>query len=237
MRRRSLVVGIIAAVLVLGLGAVAMSAGPFEQPAEGQQFLYFGPAEDGSDPDMPESTDNDVAHFDTTSGEPVGMFRRLGQPGSDAGEQVFELDNQLGVKYFLESPRQCGAGSPRIQLAVDEDGDGSPDGNLHGHIPDPPAYNNNCPNDKWVYVDLADDEPRWEIGPGLTGARAFPFYTWTEVEGFLGPAFVTEGMLIEDAQAFKGDNRGIAFYDLVSIGNRTFEDHNDSGERGNSVRP
>jgi hypothetical protein len=219
MRRRSVVIVVAVAALMLGATTMAVSSDLFEGPSEGQQFKYFGPAFDDTDPDQetPGVDDNDVAHFDTTGEAPVGMFRNV-------GELVWELDNQLGFKYFLVN-RTCGAGSPRIQLAVDEDGDGVADGNLHGHVRPPWA---NCPSGKWVYEDLTDDELRWEVGVGLTGARAFPFRTWTEIENLLGPATVLSGMLVEDSHAFSAANKGHAYYDLVTIGNRTFEDHNDS---------
>ncbi|HEX2038689.1 MAG TPA: hypothetical protein VHF47_03035 [Acidimicrobiales bacterium] len=215
MRRRVLVV-VVAAVLLLGAAATAVSSDLFESPSEGQQFQYFGTAFDDTDPDQAESSDNDVAHFDTTSGLPVGLRRNV-------GELVRELDNQLGFRYFMAN-RSCGAGSPRVQLAVDTDGDGVANGNLHGHVR--PPYT--CAEDKWVYEDLTDDELRWEVGVGLPGTRAFPHRTWTEIEALLGNALVLTGALIEDSQAFAESNRGHAYYDLVSIGNRTFEDHNDT---------
>jgi hypothetical protein len=224
--------------LVLSFSAVAFSqppspTPPFEQPSEGFPFAYFGAAEDAADPDQPEASDNDVAHFDTTGEEPVGMFRKLGQPGSQAGETVFGLDNQLGFKYFFVD-RTCGGGSPRIQLAIDLDGDGDSEGNLHGHVSPPWA---GCEMEEWVYENLTDDQLRWEVGAGLPGSRPFPFFTWDEIETAFGTASVLEGSLVEDAHAFSAPNRGDAFYDLVSIGNRTFEDHNDSAQRGEGNAP
>lgn len=221
MRARTMAALGVAGVLIVGAAGTAISDEVFESGAEGPQFQYFGPARDAADPDQPESMDNDVALFDTTSGAPVGLTRKV-------DERVLELDNQLGFKYFMLD-RQCGAGSPRMQLAVDLDGDGVSDGVIHGHIR--PPYTS-CEDEQWVYEDLTDDLPRWEITGTLPGARAFPFYTWTEVEGLLGGALVTRGTLIEDSQAFAVANRGHAFYDLVSIGNRTFEDHNDTADTG-----
>lgn len=221
MRARTVAALGVAGALMVGAAGTAISDEVFESPAEGQQFQYFGPARDASDPDQPESMDNDVARFDTTTGAPVGMTRKV-------DERVFELDNQLGFKYFMAN-RNCGAGSPRIQLAVDEDGDGTADGNLHGHV-EPPTFA--CATGKWVYQDLTDDLLRWEIGAGLSGSGGFPYKSWSQVEAVLGSAMVVRGSLIEDSQAFKVDNRGIAYYDLVSIGNRTFEDHNDTADTG-----
>ena len=210
---------LLGAVAALVPGAVAISADVFE--SQGQKFHYFGPATDATDPDQPESSDNDVARFDTTGEAPVGMTRKV-------DETVFALDNQLHFKYFLQN-RTCGAGSPRIQLAVDTDGDGDVEGNLHGHVRPPYSA---CPPDKWVFEDLTDDELRWEIGAGLPGSRSFPYYTWTEVEGLLGAAIVRRGTLIEDSHAFSPANKGVAYYDNVQIGNQDFEDHNDSANTG-----
>ncbi|HEV2812636.1 MAG TPA: hypothetical protein VGW10_05225 [Solirubrobacteraceae bacterium] len=212
----ALLFGIVAALVP---GTIAVGSSLFE--SQGQQFHYFGPATDATDPDQPESSDNDVARFDTTGVAPVGMTRKV-------DETVFALDNQLEFKYFYVG-RSCGAGSPRIQLAVDVDGDGDTEGNLHGHVRPPYSA---CAMNKWVFEDTTDDERRWEIGAGLPGARPFPFYTWTEVEGLLGAATVRRGSLIEDSHAFSPANKGEAFYDRVQIGNEHFEDHNDSANTG-----
>ena len=77
--------------------------------------------------------------------------------------KIHQLDNMLEFKAYFQN-RSCGGGSPRIQLAVDLDGDGVSDGNLHGHWP-PPPFSGCLPN-RWAYNDLTDELPRWEIGSG-----------------------------------------------------------------------
>lgn len=194
-------------VVFAGTGSAASGTEPGQQ-----QFHYFGDAEDAFDPENP---DNEVAQFDTTSGAPVGMWRKV-------KETVAELDNQLGFKYFM-SNRSCGAGSPRIDLGLDTNFDGRADAFLEGHV----QPNFVCLLNKWTYQDLTDDLPRWG-SRGLAGGPGNVYAPWSAVEAGFGSVPVVYGQLVEDSQSFKLDNRGIAFYDLVSIGNHTFEDHSDS---------
>jgi len=46
--------------------------------------------------------------------------------------KLADLDNVLEFKSYFEN-RRCGGGSPRIQLAIDLNGDGIPDGNALGY--------------------------------------------------------------------------------------------------------
>jgi hypothetical protein len=206
---------VFAAVALAGVIVTTVAAGSsrFFEPS-GQQFRYFGDARDWTDPQN--RGENDVVRFDTTSGEPVRMTRKV-------RELVRELDNQLEFKYYMKD-RNCGAGSPRIDLALDTNDDGRRDAFLEGHVQ--PDFL--CPvQNTWVYQDLTDDLPRWG-SRGLPGGPGNVYAPWSAVETAFGGVEVLYGMLVEDSQAFKVDNRGIAFYDLVSIGNRTYEDHRDS---------
>jgi hypothetical protein len=199
-----------ALLLVFTVGTAGTASPPREE--SGQKFHFVGNATDALDP---ENQDNEVARFDTTSGAPVAMIRNV-------DELVRELDNQLGFKYFMQN-RNCGAGSPRIDLGLDTNDDGRADAFLEGHVQ--PDFL--CVPNKWIYQDLTDDLPRWG-SRGLTGGPGNVYAPWEVVEAGFGSVNVVYGQLIEDSQSFKLDNRGIAFYDLVSLGNVTFEDHTDS---------
>ena len=211
--RAGFVAAFVAMLVLLATGGVA--GGASESPAP--KFLLFGNAADAVDPQNP---DNEVVLFNTTSGAPVLMFRKV-------FETVAELDNQLEFKYYMQN-RNCGAGSPRIDLGLDTNNDGRADAFLEGHVQ--PDFL--CPNQNmWAYQDLTDELPRWG-SRGLTGGPGPGYVPWRVIEAAFGAVPVVYGMLVEDSQIFKPDNRGIAYYDLVSIGNRTYEDHSDSARCG-----
>ena len=143
------------------------------------------------------------------------------------GIKITALTNQLGLKYYFVGPRTCGGGSPRLTLLVDTDGDGDTDFAAHGHV-NPPAYTA-CSQNKWVYEDLADDLPRWEVTPGgaVPDIPVFPFTPWKPFAAAITAAFpnhrVRAGFLVDDSCSFFPAACGKAHYDLVTIENRTLE--------------
>jgi hypothetical protein len=148
------------------------------------------------------------------------------------GIKITALTNQLGLKYYFVGPRTCGGGSPRITLLIDADGDGDFDFAAHGHV-NPPVYTA-CVADKWTYEDLADDLPRWEVTPGgaVPGIPVFPFTPWKIFAATVTTAFpnhkVLAGFLVEDSCSFFAAACGKAYYDLVTIENRTLETWHDT---------
>ena len=165
---------------------------------------------------------NEVISATMTPAAVALAFRNL-----PPGLKVTALDNQLGLKYYFVAPRTCSAGSPRITLLVDSDGDGDGDFAAHGHV-NPPAYAA-CVTDKWRYEDLADDLPRWEVTPGgaVPGIPVFPLSSWETLEAAIATAFpnhrVFAGFLVDDSCSFSAPACGKAYYDLVTIENRTLE--------------
>jgi hypothetical protein len=149
-------------------------------------------------------------------------FRRL-----NPGIKITALTNQLGLKYYYVAARTCGGGSPRITLLIDSDGDGDFDFAAHGHV-NPPVYTA-CVTNKWKYEDLADDLPRWEVTPGgaVPGIPVFPFTPWKTFAAAVTAAFpnhkVLAGFLVDDSCSFLAATCGKAYYDLVTIENRTLE--------------
>jgi hypothetical protein len=150
-----------------------------ELPGLGHKFeLLFAMMDD----DDPENPTNDTISNVTTPAIPAGFglaFRNL-----PPGIKITALDTQLGFKYYFVD-RSCGGGSPRVTLLVDADGDrdfdqSSGDFAAHGH-PNPFA---GCPPETWVYENLTDNGPRWEVTPGgaVMGIPAFPFSTWDTLE-------------------------------------------------------
>jgi len=152
------------------------------------------------------------------------------------GIKITALTNQIGLKYYFVAPRTCGGGSPRITLLIDSDGDGDTDFAAHGHV-NPPVYTA-CVTNKWKYEDLADDLPRWEVTPGgaVPGIPVFPFTPWKTFAAAVTAAFpnhkVTAGFLVDDSCSFFPAACGKAYYDLVTIENRTLEIWQDTVRNG-----
>jgi len=118
---------------------------------------------------------------------------------------------------------------------VDANGDGdfsqsSGDFAAHGH-PNPFA---GCPPNTWIYENLTDAGPRWEVTPGgsVTGIPVFPFSPWDTLEAAGTTQFpnhkVLAGFLVDDSCSFHAPACGKAYYNLVTIENRTLEIHQDT---------
>lgn len=199
-----------------------------ELPGLGHKFELFATMVDDNDP---ENATNDVIS-DFTTATAIGLaFRNL-----PPGIKIHALDTQLGFKYYFVG-RSCGGGSPRVTLLVDADGDGdfqqgggSPDFAAHGH-PNPFA---GCPMNTWVYENLTDNGPRWEVTPGgaVMGIPVFPFSTWDVLEAAVTAQFlnhkVLAGFIVDDSCSFFLAACGEANFDLLTIENRTLENDQDT---------
>lgn len=180
-----------------------------ELPGLGHKFELIGAMVDDDDPENPT---NDTVSATMTTTNFALAYRNL-PPGIKIGA----LDNQLHLKYFFESPRNCGGGSPRLTLLVDADGDrdfdqdgpggvgpGDPpdsfDFAAHGHV-NPPFYAA-CVQDEWRLEDMTDPALRWEITPcsvattpvptpilPATFTCPFPFNTWDTLETAVSTTF------------------------------------------------
>lgn len=216
-----------------------------EYPGLGHKFELFGTAVDVQDPTEPPSPNptNDVVMIDTSVGAGWAL-RKLG-----AGVSLPTLDNELNLKYYFVD-RSCGGGSPRISLMIDVDGDRDVDANLHGYAGSLPSFAA-CPPQIWKFEDLTDDAPRWDItqvvndpdgplGPGqplcvpttcVPPAGSGFVITWDVMETFFMTYFpnhvIQAGKLVDDSGWFQ-PARGTAFYDLVTIDNRTLENRQDT---------
>jgi hypothetical protein len=207
-----------------------------ELPGLGHKFRLSFAMMDAQDPENPT---NDVISV-TTTPTTIGVALRDLPPGI----RISALDTQLGFKYYFVG-RSCGGGSPRVTLRVDADGDGdfdqdppigpgdpddSPDFAAHGH-PNPFV---GCPSNQWVYENLTDNGPRWEVTPGgaVAGIPVFPFVTWDILEAAVTAAFpnhrVITGSLVDDSCSFSPASCGEANYDLLTVENRTLENDQDT---------
>lgn len=196
--------------LIIALaGAVTSTRG--EDGGKGQTFLSFGLVSEVQDPENPT---NEVIAFDATTATPAGVFRNFHK-----GTKIVELDNQVQLKYYFVG-RTCTLGTPRIQLAVDLDGDGNSNGNAWGYLGDQ-AFGGGCVAGQWRFEDMTNNAPKWDLsqlGGGMT-------HTWDTMEAFLA-AFpnheVLSGMLVDDPYGF-----GRVYFDNVVMGNREIDNHED----------
>ena len=211
-----------------------------ELPGLGHKFELLGAMRDDKDP---ENATNDVISIDTTGGAIGLAFRNL-----PPGIKIAALDNQLGLKYYFVAPRTCGGGSPRLDLLIDGNGDGvfsqPPDFVAHGHV-NPPSTTACLMND-WVYENMGDKvSRRWEttpLAPVLCGpGGAATMCTWDELEARVTAMFpnhkVLSGFLLDgESCSFAPPPNlaacGKAYFDLVTIENRTLENDQDTVKDG-----
>lgn len=219
----------------------------------GSVYKLFGSAKNTSDPQNPF---NDVISFDTTSTTAVaGAVRLLGDH-----VQVMMLTNQIELKYLLIG-RICGGGSPRIQLAIDGDGDGNfkqtpggPDQNAFGYLGDSDGFQTgNCAQavNHWFHEDMTDAAPKWGLDQWAASGKppvcdaAYLNCRWDEVVRYFQTNWpnhrVLNAVLVDDASGnpFPA-GRGCAYFDLVNTGARTYTNHEDAtggGQQPNNCGP
>ena len=217
--------------LTLSMNVAAMSnpqSSQEELPGLGHKFELIGAMYDDVDP---HNATNDTISDIMTPDNYALAYRAL-----PPGIKIAALTDQLGFKYYFPAPRSCGGGSPRISLAIDSNGDGTADFTAHGHV-DPPYAG--CPMNRWVYQDLSDDLPRWEITPGgaVPSLPGYPYASWSAVVAAITTTFpnhkVLSGYLVDDSCSFFPATCGKAYYDLVTIENRTLENRQDTVKNGN----
>jgi hypothetical protein len=227
--------------LTLVIACMAATAVQAGVPRGETGFLLGGNAQNALDPENP---DNEVIRIDTLSPPLYGTVSRA------LGVRIAQLDNMLEFKSYFQD-RSCGGGSPRIQLAIDLDGDGVADGNAFGYTAPPFA---GCPPNRWQFDDLTDELPRWDVSqllavglpaiPTCTGlptdSPLCPFQThsgyvpWRVFEALLMAVpthRVCSGALVDDS-GWMPAAAGVAYYDIISIGRATWEDWEDSVGRG-----
>lgn len=203
-----------------------------ELPGLGHKFeLLFAMKDD----DDPQNLTNDVISVLTTSAFPAGIgvaFRN-----TPPGFKIAALDHQINLKYFFPM-RSCSGGSPRVQVAIDGDGDrqfvqfpGGPDQNAFGYVGHAP-FGVGCITGEWDIIDMTDNIGRWDLsqfGGGMT-------MTWDLAETFITNSFpnhrVISGSLVDDSCSFALASCGQAYYDLFTYENRTLEQDQDTVKNG-----
>jgi hypothetical protein len=220
-----------------------------ELPGFGPKFELFFAMVKAQDP---RNMVNDVVSVTTTTAFPAGIG--LAVRNLLPGTKIDALTDQLNLKYlFPTSSRTCSGGSPRIQLAIDGDGDGTfaqvtggPDQNAFGYVGHA-AFGVGCITGSWDLIDMAnvmDPTMRWDLSqfvqpvtlpPGVT-PHAPPACdmtcTWQEVVTYIHATFpnhqVLSGSLVDDSCSFDPLACGLADYDLITVANRTLQNSQDA---------
>lgn len=119
-------------------------------PGLGHKFELLFAMMDDQDPQNPT---NDVISFVATPDVPAGIgvaFRNL-----PPGIKIAALDHQIHVKYYFPAST-CQNGGPRIQLAIDTDGDGQSNGNAFGYVGHT-GFGGGCITGEWDVIDMMDN--------------------------------------------------------------------------------
>jgi hypothetical protein len=253
--QKAAVVLILPAIVYLGAScdgtdAPTETAAPAEAPSfssgdNGGRFRLGGTAQLAQDPENPA---NDVIRITTDVAPFFGTVSRR------VNVKIDKLDNMLEFKaWFARNPtlvgKTCHGGAPRLQLAIDRDGDGDSDGNAQGYFGASPNFTL-CPQETWLYEDLTGPGDFFITGGVLAPSTGFTtlneelewdltqfggaFYnTWSQVEIFFGanPNHLVCTVALVDDQ-FTPLMQGTAYYDLFSAGTATWTDRSDIGGRG-----
>jgi len=227
------------------LGALALATTLFssrslvaQDSTNSGKFLLNGTAVVAPDPNpIPKpNPSNDTIKITTT---PAGLF---GNVSRHLGVKIDQLTDELEAKWYFTAGRSCGGGSPRIVLFIDLDGTGAHQSDVSGYF-GPAGGVGGCPEDKWMYDDLTDELPRWDLShlvtQGLvptTPPGASGYFPWAALVAALDAEFpnhiVCSGSLTDDTFPGSTAGAGDAYYDIISIGDETLENRDDVAGRG-----
>ena len=190
------------------------------------KFELIGTATFDKDPTDPS---NFVIRIDNTAG--FGGVRRT------LNAKISQLDEHITLRYYFVGPKTCGLGSPRVQLAIDLDGNGIANGNAHGSIGPSPLFTA-CGQNVWRTEDLTisitegtQAHIRWsfafdldEDGVNDIGSGGLNWDALKAVVASFPDHIVLRATLVEDPGT---PVPGVTFYDDITFGERTLEDQRD----------
>jgi hypothetical protein len=139
-------------------------------------------------------------------------------------ELLFEELEELGTEYNLTDDG-AGGGSPRFQVALDEDGDGDADGNVFVYIGTPPNFD--------------DDPSGWEDTGNLlestdtrfdTTQFGGPFFgTYAQAVALVGELPIVDIALVVDGGWFQSDGEQTVLFDDIRVHDCQIEDEDEDG--------
>ncbi|MBI2020570.1 hypothetical protein HYS94_04080 [Candidatus Daviesbacteria bacterium] len=133
-----------------------------------------------------------------------------------AGTTFADIDTLSTDYNFTEA--SCGGGSPRFQINLDTDNNGSFDGNAFVYIGPPPNYTL-CPGGVWQNTtNLAD--PADFVDTGQVGGTFYDTFATAQLN--YGSATVLGIQLVVDANWFFGGANQTVLVDNVVINNSTY---------------
>ena len=170
----------------LGVASVPLAAhddrdGDRDRDRRGE-FRLGGTAQVTEDPENPA---NEVIRIRTDVAPFFGTVSRR------VDAKIQTLDNQLEFKSWFLAPKSCFGGAARLQLAIDLNGDGEPEGNAFGYFGTFPSFAN-CPTQTWLYEDLTGGDSITGAGPLASTGQLTPNeeLEW-DLTQFVCPAGVT----------------------------------------------
>jgi hypothetical protein len=171
----------------------------------------------------PLNSDNDVISVVTTSAYPAGIG--VAVRNMLPGVKVATLTDQINLKYYFPA-RSCAGGSPRIQLYINP-GDGTLPRNAFGYVGHG-GFGAGCLTGVWDFIDMTDNvAARWDITQFGGG-----YQNWPGVVAFFNSVYpnhvVLSGGVYDDSCSFAPASCGKAYYDLVTIENRTLTNRQDT---------
>jgi len=172
-----------------------------------------------------QNSDNDVISVLTTMAYPAGVGVAVRNMLPRA--KIATLTNQINLKYLFVPPRTCAGGAPRIQLYIDPS-DGTSPRNAFGYVGNAP-FGVGCVSDgNWHFQDMTDSVGRWDLSQ-FGGPMTDP---WSAVVLFFNTMYpnhkVLSGGVYDDSCSFAVLACGTAYYDLLTVENRTLENRQDT---------
>lgn len=203
---------------IVGLGIVGVTPVLAQGRGASQsgKFTLDGTAEIINEPGVRPT--NHVVQIDTSEDDMAGnAVRSLG------GVQAADLDGELGFDFYVVEG-DSGGGSPRISLSVDNTGDGTHDGYIHGHA-DPQSTGTPGAQQNWASVDLTDGVARWETAQLDLGLGYVVPYG-DVIDNLDEDHEILSGFLVDDSW-WQAGAAGITYYDDVQVGDRTLSGNSD----------
>jgi len=215
MFNRALPVVALAVALLLSFSVAAFAQAP--------GFKYQNATTESQDP---QNADNDALKIVTTAVFPAGSGSITRRLLGFSGLNIEDLRNVLSLKYFFVSPRTC-AGGTRIQIEIDKNDGSTPNPrNAFGYLGDK-AFGGDCAMDEWVYEDMTNSAPKWDISQ-LGGGQAV---TWSAVETFVITMFpnhkIRGAAFVDDSGSFAPTAIGTVYIDQLQLYNRTWGNTSD----------